>query len=61
MKREREEAKRHLSSLKQAQAPMLRKIQLIDNKLKPIEEQIKAKVTKKILLFSEFSGLKGWV
>ncbi|XP_037629733.1 structural maintenance of chromosomes protein 5 [Sebastes umbrosus] len=42
-KKERDEAKRQLSALKQAQAPMLRKIQLIDNQLKPTEAQIKAK------------------
>uniref|UniRef100_A0A8C4H0D2 Structural maintenance of chromosomes protein 5 n=1 Tax=Dicentrarchus labrax TaxID=13489 RepID=A0A8C4H0D2_DICLA len=43
VKKERDEAKRQLSALKQAQAPMLRKIQLIDNQLKPTEAQIKAK------------------
>ncbi|XP_054464848.1 structural maintenance of chromosomes protein 5 [Anoplopoma fimbria] len=42
-KKERDEAKKQLSALKQAQAPMLRKIQLIDNQLKPTEEQMKAK------------------
>ncbi|XP_031140394.2 structural maintenance of chromosomes protein 5-like [Sander lucioperca] len=46
-KKERDEAKKQLSALKQAQAPMLRKIQLIDNQLKPTEAQIKAKVKKK--------------
>lgn len=50
MKRERDEAKRQLSSLKQAQTPMLRKIQQIDNQLKPTEAQIKAKVKKRLLL-----------
>uniref|UniRef100_A0A665U8N7 Structural maintenance of chromosomes protein 5 n=1 Tax=Echeneis naucrates TaxID=173247 RepID=A0A665U8N7_ECHNA len=43
IKRERDEAKRQLAALKQAQAPMLRKIQEIDNQLKPTEAQIKAK------------------
>uniref|UniRef100_A0A4W6CRY0 Structural maintenance of chromosomes protein 5 n=1 Tax=Lates calcarifer TaxID=8187 RepID=A0A4W6CRY0_LATCA len=43
VKREREEAKRQLSALRQAQAPMLRKIQEIENQLKPTEAQIKAK------------------
>ncbi|XP_035513376.1 structural maintenance of chromosomes protein 5 [Morone saxatilis] len=43
VKKERDEAKKQLSALKQAQAPMLRKIQLIDNQLKPTEAQIKAK------------------
>lgn len=51
MKKEREEAKRQLSALKQAQAPMLRKIQMIDNQLKPTEAQIKAKVKKQIALW----------
>ncbi|XP_053173495.1 structural maintenance of chromosomes protein 5 [Scomber japonicus] len=45
VKKERDEAKRQLSALKQAQAPMLRKIQLIENQLKPTEAQIKAKTT----------------
>ncbi|XP_074538571.1 structural maintenance of chromosomes protein 5 [Halichoeres trimaculatus] len=43
VKKEREEAKKHLSGLRQAQAPMLKKIQLIDNQLKPAEAQLKAK------------------
>uniref|UniRef100_A0AAQ5XQH7 Structural maintenance of chromosomes protein 5 n=1 Tax=Amphiprion ocellaris TaxID=80972 RepID=A0AAQ5XQH7_AMPOC len=43
VKKEREEAKRQLSALKQAHAPMLRKIQLIENQLQPTEAQIKAK------------------
>nr|XP_020475714.1 structural maintenance of chromosomes protein 5 [Monopterus albus] len=43
VKKEREEAKRHLSALKQAQAPMLRKIHEIENRLKPTEAQIKTK------------------
>ncbi|XP_031701422.1 structural maintenance of chromosomes protein 5 [Anarrhichthys ocellatus] len=42
-KKERDAAKKQLCALKQAQAPMLRKIQLIDNQLKPTEAQIKAK------------------
>lgn len=50
MKKERDEAKRQLSSLKQAQTPMLRKIQQIENQLKPTEAQIKAKVEKQLLL-----------
>nr|XP_019945077.1 PREDICTED: structural maintenance of chromosomes protein 5 [Paralichthys olivaceus] len=45
VKRERDEAKRQLSALKQAQAPMLRKIQQIDDRLKPTDAQIKAKTT----------------
>uniref|UniRef100_A0A7N6C342 Structural maintenance of chromosomes protein 5 n=1 Tax=Anabas testudineus TaxID=64144 RepID=A0A7N6C342_ANATE len=44
VKKERDEAKRQLSALKQAQTPMLRKIQEIDNQLKPTEAQIKCKV-----------------
>lgn len=58
VKKERDEAKRQLSALKQAQAPMLRKIQLIENQLKPTEAQIKAKVRikpKKILVLSDRS------
>uniref|UniRef100_A0A665U860 Structural maintenance of chromosomes protein 5 n=1 Tax=Echeneis naucrates TaxID=173247 RepID=A0A665U860_ECHNA len=47
IKRERDEAKRQLAALKQAQAPMLRKIQEIDNQLKPTEAQIKAKCKQK--------------
>ncbi|XP_040009669.1 structural maintenance of chromosomes protein 5 [Xiphias gladius] len=43
VKRERDEAKKQLSAQRQAQAPMLRKIQQIDNQLKPTEAQIKAK------------------
>ncbi|KAM9751721.1 structural maintenance of chromosomes protein 5 [Menidia menidia] len=43
VKKEREEAKRQLSSLRQTQTPMLRKIQQIDDQLKPTEAQIKAK------------------
>ncbi|XP_059189249.1 structural maintenance of chromosomes protein 5 [Centropristis striata] len=42
-KKDRDEAKKQLCALKQAQAPMLRKIQLIENQLKPTEAQIKAK------------------
>lgn len=49
MKKERDEAKKQLFALKQAQAPMLRKIQLIDNQLKPTEAQIKAKVKRSML------------
>lgn len=45
VKKEREEAKKQLSILKQAQAPMLTKIQQIDDQLKPTEAQMKAKVT----------------
>uniref|UniRef100_A0AAQ5X2H8 Structural maintenance of chromosomes protein 5 n=1 Tax=Amphiprion ocellaris TaxID=80972 RepID=A0AAQ5X2H8_AMPOC len=55
VKKEREEAKRQLSALKQAHAPMLRKIQLIENQLQPTEAQIKAKVTK-LKLFSALSS-----
>ncbi|XP_008411755.1 structural maintenance of chromosomes protein 5 isoform X1 [Poecilia reticulata] len=43
VKMEREEAKKHLSALRQAQAPMLKKIQQIDDHLKPNEAQMKAK------------------
>uniref|UniRef100_A0A668A8U7 Structural maintenance of chromosomes protein 5 n=1 Tax=Myripristis murdjan TaxID=586833 RepID=A0A668A8U7_9TELE len=37
VKKEREEAKQQLSSLRQTQAPMLKKIQAIENQLKPID------------------------
>lgn len=47
---EREEAKKQLSALRQAQAPMLKKIQQIDDQLKPTEAQMKAKVTKLFML-----------
>ena len=44
VKRDREEVKKRLSSLKQTHGPMLKKIQEINNKLQPIEAQIKTKV-----------------
>lgn len=44
LKRERDEAKRQLNALKQAQAPMRNRIQQIESQLKPIEAQIKTKV-----------------
>ena len=44
VKTEREEVKKRLSSLKQTHGPMLKKIQLINNQLEPIEAQIKTKV-----------------
>lgn len=47
MKKERDETKKQLSGLKQTQAPMLKKIQQIDERLKPTEAQIKAKVMEK--------------
>ncbi|XP_072222998.1 structural maintenance of chromosomes protein 5 [Leuresthes tenuis] len=43
VKKEREEAKKQLSALRQTQAPMVKKIQQIDDKLKPTEAQMKAK------------------
>uniref|UniRef100_A0A8C5B6N8 Structural maintenance of chromosomes protein 5 n=1 Tax=Gadus morhua TaxID=8049 RepID=A0A8C5B6N8_GADMO len=43
VKTEREEVKKRLSSLKQTHGPMLKKIQLINNQLEPIEAQIKTK------------------
>uniref|UniRef100_A0A8C7ZGI5 Structural maintenance of chromosomes protein 5 n=1 Tax=Oryzias sinensis TaxID=183150 RepID=A0A8C7ZGI5_9TELE len=43
VRREREETKRQLSALRQAQTPMLRKIQEIDDQLKPTEAQMKTK------------------
>ncbi|KAM9855821.1 structural maintenance of chromosomes protein 5 [Aulostomus maculatus] len=43
VKKEREEVKMQLTALKEAQAPMLEKIQQIENQLKPSETQMKAK------------------
>ncbi|KAJ8402026.1 hypothetical protein AAFF_G00372610 [Aldrovandia affinis] len=43
VKCEREEAKKNLKTLKEAQAPVLRKIQAIDNQLRPLENQMKDK------------------
>ncbi|CAL1606066.1 unnamed protein product [Knipowitschia caucasica] len=43
VKKEREEAKKQLNALKQAQAPMRKRIQQIEDKLNPIEAQIKNK------------------
>ncbi|KAG7521029.1 structural maintenance of chromosomes protein 5 [Solea senegalensis] len=43
VKRERDEARRQLLTLRQAQAPMMRKLQQIDEQLKPAEAQMKAK------------------
>ncbi|KAF3696821.1 Structural maintenance of chromosomes protein 5 [Channa argus] len=43
VKRELNETKNHLTTLKQAQLPMVEKIQEIDNQLKPMEAQIKEK------------------
>uniref|UniRef100_A0A8C7ZG07 Structural maintenance of chromosomes protein 5 n=1 Tax=Oryzias sinensis TaxID=183150 RepID=A0A8C7ZG07_9TELE len=47
VRREREETKRQLSALRQAQTPMLRKIQEIDDQLKPTEAQMKTKVERR--------------
>lgn len=44
VKKMREEAKQQLATLKQAQAPMLKKIQEIEMQLKPTETRIKAMV-----------------
>ncbi|XP_012726060.2 structural maintenance of chromosomes protein 5 [Fundulus heteroclitus] len=43
VKMEREEARKQISALRQAQAPMLKKIKQIDDRLKPIDDQMKAK------------------
>ncbi|XP_041860564.1 structural maintenance of chromosomes protein 5 [Melanotaenia boesemani] len=43
VKKERDEAKRQFSALKHSQAPMLRKIQQIEDQLKPTEAKMKAK------------------
>lgn len=47
MKQERDKAKKLLSALKHSQSPMVKKIQQVDEQLRPTEEQIKAKVRKK--------------
>lgn len=44
MKKERDETKAQLVALKQAKAPIVEKIQQIEEQLKPIEAQIKNKV-----------------
>lgn len=46
MKKERDEAKKNLSALKHSQAPMVRKIKEIKEKLQPTEDQVKSKVKK---------------
>ncbi|KAJ7988430.1 hypothetical protein DPEC_G00323470 [Dallia pectoralis] len=43
LKGEKEDAKKQLKALRESQAPMLKKIQHIDNQLKPIEIQMKDK------------------
>ncbi|TWW56589.1 structural maintenance of chromosomes protein 5 [Takifugu flavidus] len=43
VKREREEAKRNLSALRHSQAPMIRKIKEIEDRLQPFDDQIKSK------------------
>lgn len=55
MKKEREEAKKNLSALRHAQAPMVRKIKEIDEQLHPTEDQVKSKVSKN----KERNTLKG--
>uniref|UniRef100_A0A674PF14 Structural maintenance of chromosomes protein 5 n=1 Tax=Takifugu rubripes TaxID=31033 RepID=A0A674PF14_TAKRU len=42
VKREREEAKRNLSALRHSQAPMIRKIKEIEDRLQPFDDQIKS-------------------
>lgn len=44
MKKERDETKAQLVALKQAKAPIVRKMNQIEEQLKPIEAQIKTKV-----------------
>lgn len=45
MKKEREEMKRKLKSLKEAQEPLLRKIRSVESQLQPIEQQMKEMVS----------------
>lgn len=51
MKKERDETKTQLVALKQAKAPIVRKIQQIEEQLKPIEAQIKTKVNDADVVF----------
>uniref|UniRef100_A0A669DFE3 Structural maintenance of chromosomes protein 5 n=1 Tax=Oreochromis niloticus TaxID=8128 RepID=A0A669DFE3_ORENI len=50
VKKERDEAKKQLLSLKQTQAPMVKKIQQIEEQLKPTEAQIKTAAIKEASL-----------
>ncbi|CDQ80359.1 unnamed protein product [Oncorhynchus mykiss] len=43
VKKEREDAKKQLKTVRESQAPMLKKIQHIDSQLRPIENQMKDK------------------
>jgi len=45
VKKEREEMKRKLKSLKEAQEPLLRKIRSVESQLQPIEQQMKEMVS----------------
>lgn len=45
MKKEREEMKKKLKSLKEAQEPLLRKIRSVESQLQPIEQQMKELVS----------------
>lgn len=45
MKKERDEMKRKLRSLKEAQEPLLRKIRSVESELQPIEQQMKEMVS----------------
>lgn len=47
MKKEREEMKKKLKSLQEAQEPLLRKIRSVESQLQPIEQQMKELVSTK--------------
>uniref|UniRef100_A0A8C8F1W6 Structural maintenance of chromosomes protein 5 n=1 Tax=Oncorhynchus tshawytscha TaxID=74940 RepID=A0A8C8F1W6_ONCTS len=47
VKKEREDANKQLKTVRESQAPMLKKIQHIDSQLRPIENQMKDKVRQK--------------
>jgi len=48
VKKEREEMKRKLKSLKEAQEPLVRKIRSVESQLQPIEQQMREKVRPQI-------------
>uniref|UniRef100_A0A8C8F0V2 Structural maintenance of chromosomes protein 5 n=1 Tax=Oncorhynchus tshawytscha TaxID=74940 RepID=A0A8C8F0V2_ONCTS len=48
VKKEREDANKQLKTVRESQAPMLKKIQHIDSQLRPIENQMKDKVRQRI-------------
>uniref|UniRef100_A0A4W5NZ89 Structural maintenance of chromosomes protein 5 n=1 Tax=Hucho hucho TaxID=62062 RepID=A0A4W5NZ89_9TELE len=59
VKKEREDAKKQLKTVREAQFPMLKKIQHIDSQLRPIENQMKDKVRQLRAQKQALSELKG--